>query len=1015
MNLAKFAIEKKVITIVLCLVMLGGGVISFSKLGKLEDPEFTIKDALVITHYSGASALEVEKEVSDELELAVQKMGQLDQVTSRSVPGVSTLTVSIKKKYDKTTLPQVWDELRRKINDAQVNLPPGAGPSIVVDDFGDVYGIFLAITGDEYSYAELKEYVKMLRRELLLVQDVAKVETYGTRNEAVFIELDRDRMSQLGVPESSIQQAVQAKNMVADAGKVRVGSEFIRIEATGTFTNVKQFENLLIPVSGSEKQIYLKDISFISRGYVEPQATILRYDGRTGIGLGISTVSGGNAVVMGEAVKKRLAELKKVTPLGIDISSISYQSDSVTQAIKSFLVNLAEAVAIVIVVLMLFMGLRSASIIGFILILTIFATFILMKINNVALERISLGALIIALGMLVDNAIVVIDGMSMKINQGTDSKEAAIAVVKQTAVPLLGATAVAILAFAAIGTSQDSTGEFCRSLYQVILYSLSMSWVTAVTATPLLGVMFLKRPEKKEAGAIQNDPYNSGFFKTYKSVLKACIKFKWVTAIVVLIMFIIALKGFGNVKKSFFPESTRPQFMLGYWLPQGTHIQETELQASKIEAYLKARDDVEHVTSLVGKGGLRFILTYSPELESSAYVQFLIDVKDYRVIDGMMADIENWLFDNFPDGRPKVEKYAMGAGGPKVELRILGPDANVLRQLSTKVLGIMSGTGLATTLSTDWEQRVKKIQVVLAEEQANLNGITKADVANVLQQAFETGRPVGLFRDKDEFLPIYIRAQETERLSVESIRNLQIWSPKAGRTIPLRQVVKGFETVYEDDIIWRLNRMRTITAKCEPKLGVMTSKLQNALMNPIADLDLPIGYSVEWGGEYESSADAQKSLFGLIPLVFLIMVVVVICLFNSIKLPLIIFLCVPLALIGVSGGLLVTGQPFGFMAILGVLSLSGMLIKNAIVLIDEINLQISEGKEKLLAVIDSGASRLTPVGMAASTTALGMAPLVLDAFFVSMAVTIISGLIFASVLTMIFVPVLYTLFFKIKA
>jgi multidrug efflux pump subunit AcrB len=1014
MNLAKFAIEKKVIIIVLSLVMLGGGFISFSKLGMLEDPEFTIKDALVITQYPGASALEVEKEVSDELELAVQKMGQLDQVTSRSVPGVSTLTVTIKNKYDKSTLPQVWDELRRKINDAQGSLPPGAGPSIVVDDYGDVYGVFLAITGDEYTYAELKEYVKMLRRELLLVQDVAKIETYGMRNEAVYIELDRDRMSQLGVPESAIQNALQAKNMVADAGKVRVGSEFIRIEATGTFTTVKQFENLLIPVPGSEKQIYLKDIALISRGYVEPQSTILRYDGRTGIGLGISTVSGGNAVVMGKAVKKRLAELEENTPLGIEISSISFQSDTVTKSIKGFLVNLVEAVAIVIIVLMVFMGLRSASIIGFILILTIFSTFILMRINMVALERISLGALIIALGMLVDNAIVVIDGMSTKIKQGIDNKDAAIAVVKQTSMPLLGATAVAILAFAAIGTSQDSTGEFCRSLYQVILYSLSMSWVTAVTATPLLGVMFLKNPSKKEKDSEQ-EPFNTGFFKIYKKILKTCIHFKWITALVVVVIFIMALMGFGNVKKSFFPDSTRPQFLVGFWLPQGTHISETERQSAKIEAYLNAREDIEHVTSLIGKGGLRFLLTYTPELQNSAYVQFLVDVKDYRLIDGMMADIETWLFENFPDGRPKIEKFAMGAGGPKIELRILGPDADVLRGLSTKVLNIMADTGMATTLSTDWEQRVKKIRVVLADEQANLNGITKPDVAKVLQQAFETGRPVGLFRDKDEFLPIYIRAQETERVNVESIRNLQIWSPKAGRMIPLRQVVKGFETVYEDDIIWRLNRMRTITAKCEPKLGVMTSRLQAALMKPIADLELPIGYSVEWGGEYESSADAQESLFGLLPVVFLIMVIVVISLFNAIKQPLIIFLCVPLALIGITAGLLVTDQPFGFMAILGFLSLSGMLIKNAIVLIDEINLQIGGGKEKLAAVLNSGASRLVPVGMAASTTALGMTPLVMDAFFISMAVTIIGGLAFASVLTMIFVPVLYTLFFKIKA
>ncbi|MCP3943648.1 MAG: efflux RND transporter permease subunit [Desulfobacteraceae bacterium] len=1014
MNFAKLAIEKKVITIVMTLVMLGAGIICFTKLGMLEDPEFTIKEALVITPYKGASAHEVEDEVTDKLELAIQQMGQLKKVTSRSEPGLSTITVEIQNNYDKTTLPQVWDELRRKVNDSQISLPPGTGPSIVYDDYGDVYGIFLAITGDEYSYAELKEYVKMLRRELLLVQDVAKIDTYGMRDEAVYIELDRDRMAQLGVPPSAIQQAVQAKNMVADAGMVRVGTEFITIVATGTFTKVKQFEDLLIPIQGSEKTIRLKDIATIFRGYVDPQTTILRYDGRVGIGIGISTRLGGNAVVMGEAVQKRLNELKEFTPMGIKISSISYQSNTVTKAISGFMINLVEAVVIVIVVLMLFMGFRSAAIIGFVLVVTICATFILMLINNVALERISLGALIIALGMLVDNAIVVIDGMGTKIKQGVDPKKAAISVVKQTGMPLAGATAVAILAFAAIGTSDDSTGEFCRSLYQIILYSLSLSWLTAVTMTPLLGVMFLKQPKKKE-GESPQDPYDAGFFKKYKTILRFCIRFKWVTAGIVAIMFIIALLGFGKVKQSFFPESTRPQFMVGFWLPQGTHISETQKKVGKIEIYLKGLDHVTHVTSLVGKGGLRFILTYAPELTNSAYAQFLVDVDDYRAIDDMMLNIETYLIERFPDSRPKVEKFAMGSAGPKVELRISGPQADTLRELSSAIIQMIADTGLATCINTDWEQRVKNIRVVLAETQANLNGITKPDVAKVLKQAFELGQPVGLFRDKDELLPIIIRASKKERTNIDSINNLSIWSPKAGKMIPLRQVVARFETVFEDDIIWRRNRVKTITVKAEPKIGLMTNQLQSALMTPVADFKLPREYFMEWGGEYESSADAQTSLFGSIPVVFLIMVLVVISLFNAIKQPLIIFLCVPLSLIGVTAGLLLTNQPFGFMAILGILSLSGMLIKNAIVLIDEIDLQIGEGKQALKAVVDSSASRLIPVGMAASTTALGMAPLILDAFFISMAVTIIAGLIFASVLTMIFVPVLYTLFFKIKA
>ncbi|MFK5951740.1 MAG: efflux RND transporter permease subunit, partial [Desulfobacterium sp.] len=416
-----------------------------------------------------------------------------------------------------------------------------------------------------------------------------------------------------------------------------------------------------------------------------------------------------------------------------------------------------------------------------------------------------------------------------------------------------------------------------------------------------------------------------------------------------------------------------------------------------------------------GQGGLRFLLTYSPELQNSSYAQFLVDVEDSRIITPLIQKIESHVYENFPDARFKLEKFAMGAAGPKVELRILGPDADVLRKLSSQAMDLMADTGIANSISTDWEQRVKTVKVILAEDQANLNGITRPDVANVLKQSFETGRTIGVFRDKDELLPIILRATADERVDVHSLNNLQIWSPKAGRMIPLRQVVSRFETVYEDEIIWRKDRTRTITVKCDPKVGVMTNTLQSALLDPVANLTVPRGYTLEWGGELESSADAQASLFALVPVFFLLMVLIVIALFNNLKQPMIIWLCVPLSLIGVTSGLLLSHQPFGFMAILGLLSLTGMLIKNAIVLIDEINLQLSEGNEPLTAVLNSGASRLIPVGMAASTTALGMAPLVLDAFFVSMAVTIIAGLVFASILTMIFVPVLYTLFYKIKA
>jgi multidrug efflux pump subunit AcrB len=1005
-NIAQFFIEQRVTTLVLTMVMIGVGMVSYQGLSRLEDPEFTIKDALVITAYPGASAAEVEAEISDPLETAVQKMGQLKRVVSKSDRGLSTLTVTIKDKYGRDKLPQVWDELRRKISDAQGDLPPGAGTSLVIDDYGDVYGIFVAIYGKDYSYAELKDVVDMLRRELLLVKDVGKIDTYGERVEAVYVELNRDQMSQLGISESSIINELRQKNAVADAGRVKVGPEFITINPTGGISTVEQFESILI--SGGGQQIYLRDVAKVRRGYVEPQTNLIRYDGAPAIGLGISTVSGGNVVKMGEALGQRVAELQERIPVGIEAGMVSVQSAAVSTAISGFIISLLEAVGIVIVVLLFFMGLRSGILIGFVLLLTIAGTFIFMSPMEVALERISLGALIIALGMLVDNAIVVVDGVLVRLQKGEETKQAAIEVVKQTAIPLLGATVIAILAFAAIGTSDDNTGEFCRSLFQVVLISLLLSWVTAVSVTPLLCVMFLKKPA---AGAAQVDPYGGAFYSVYKGLLRTAIHRKVVSLALVVGIFASSLWGFGFVEQSFFPPSTRPQFIVDLWLPQGTHLDEMTATVKSVEDHVKGLEGVTHVTSLVGQGGMRFLLTYSPEKKNSAYAQLLVDVEGAEFLDSLLPEVEDYLTQNYPDMLGYASRFQLGPGSTgKIQARFSGPDRNVLRQLGLQTQAIYRADFDSKAIRTNWRQRVKVVRPLLAEEQANLNGISRTDVANTLLQAFQ-GASVGVYREGNLLLPIIMRAEEQQRTNIDSIQNLQIWSPAAGAMIPLRQVVSGFESSFEDEIIERRNRKPTITVYADPKTG-LASNLFARVRSQVEALELPPGYEMEWGGEYEDSGNAQAGLAANLPKFLLAMILITIMLFNSLKQPLIIWLTVPLSLIGVTAGLLSTNQPFGFMALLGFLSLIGMLIKNAIVLIDEINLQSGEGKALLDAIIDSGVSRLRPVMMAASTTALGLIPLLFDAFFVSMAVTIIFGLGFATLLTMVVVPVLYATFYK---
>ena len=991
MKITEFCLDNRTTTLVLTVFLIAGGLLAYQGMGRLEDPEFTIKDAQIVTQYPGASALEVEEEVTDEIEIAVQQLGQLDEVKSVSYRGLSIVTATIKDSFDKATLPQVWDELRRKVGDAQNRLPPGAGPSIVNDDYGDVYGIFFALYGDEYSYAELWDVAKLLRRELLLVDDVAKIDIIGHRPEVIYVELNRDRMSQLGIPAQTIARELAQQNVVSDAGSVTVGTEFITIDPSRMVDSEADLGGILISGSSSDSQIYIRDVATVQRGYQEPPGRLLRFDGRAAIGIGISTASGGNVVQMGEKLKARIYELVQDIPLGMEFGVIAVQSDAVQTAIQGFVTSLLQAIVIVIVVLLFFMGLRSGLLIGFVLFLTICGSFIFMSLQGVTLERISLGALIIALGMLVDNAIVIVDGMLIRFQQGMDRRKAALDVVRQTAWPLLGATVIAVLAFAAIGTSQDSTGEYTRSLYTVIMISLLLSWVTAVTVTPLLAVMFLKAP----AGDPGADPYDSPFYRRFGNFLHACIRMRWATITVVLAVFGAAVIGFGQVSQSFFPNSTRPQLMVDYWLPQGTAIETSAAQARAIEDYLLGVEGVTHVATIVGGGAPRFLLTYSPEKPNSAYMQFLVEVEDPSLNDKIYNQIQDHLETNFVNGMPQVRKFVLGPGEPgKIQAKFFGEDPDILRNLATQAEAVLRTYPDAFGIRHDWRDRVKVLQPIIDKRQANRFDISRQDISAVLLQAYE-GITVGVYREQDELLPIVLRAPASQRNDIASIRNLQIWSPAAQRVIPLRQVVIGFETVFEDEIVQRVNRERVITALADPRRGE-AAPLLRAVRDRIEAIPLPDGYRLEWWGEYKSSSDAQGALASKIPVFVIAMILITVTLFNSLRQTAVIWLVVPLSVIGVTVGLLSTNQPFGFMALLGFLSLSGMLIKNAIVLVDEINLQ-------------------RRVMMAAATTILGMTPLFPDAFFVSMAVTIAFGLGFATLLTMVVVPVIYATLYKIRA
>jgi len=1012
MNIAEWAIRKKTVTLVIVFLIIGGGIAAYENLGRLEDPEYTIKEALVITPYPGATPQEVEEEVVDELETAIQQLPQLKEVRSISKAGISIITVEIKDKYGKNDLPQVWDELRRKVNDAQSLLPPGAGPSLVQDDFGDVYGILLSIVGKGYSYRELEDYADFIRKELLLVPDVAKVEIYGIQKQQVFVELSRDKMAQLRISYRQIYTTLARQNLVSPAGQVRVGDAYIRINPTGEFTSVKEIGDLMLyGRQAGAKKIYLKDISKISRGYQTPPKNIIRFDGDNAYVIGVSIVPGGNVVNMGEGIKQKLQTLESQTPVGMNLGVINFQPDDVTKSIDNFMISLMEALAIVIVVLMIFMGLRSGLLIGAVLLLTVLATFIGMDLWGVNLERISLGALIIALGMLVDNAIVVTEGILIKINAGVDRLKSAKDVVSQNSIPLLGATVIAILAFSAIGLSQDSTGEYTRSLFIVIMLSLFFSWLIAITITPLFCVMFLKEKKPPKSGKPE-DPYGGWFFRAYRTFLKTCIHVRWLTLGVMGGMLAVAIMGFGLLENSFFPDSPRNQFMVHVWLPEGTDIRRTSEDVRGLEQYIKEQPEVKSVTSFVGQGAPRFLLTYSPEKQYDAYAFLLVNTNDFKTIDTVIKRVDEYASKRFVDAQIKLMKFMLGPGKEdSIEIRFLGNDPNVLRHLSEQSKAIMEADGGIRHIKDNWRQRVKVIRPQYTEQQARQAGIARSDLNDMLQMVY-TGKRVGIYRDGDKLLPILSKSPDVESEDVLDINNIHVWSPVAQQTIPIRQIVSGFDVAWEDGVIHRQDRKRTVTAQAVQKFGNASVPFER-IKPKVEAIELPTGYTLEWGGEYEDSQDAQQALLGNMPVTWILMFFIMVMLFNSLRQPLIIALTLPLAIIGVTVGLLVTGQSFGFMALLGFLSLTGMLIKNAIVLIDQINIEVATGKEPFVAILDSCVSRLRPVSMAAVTTVLGMIPLLFDIFFIGMAVTIMAGLTFATVLTLIVVPVLYAVFFKV--
>lgn len=1017
MNLAEYSVKNQVLSGIVILLSLFGGWSAYQTMPRFEDPEFTIRIAQIFTQYPGATPEQVAEEVTEPLETAIQQLQEVKSVESVSSDGVSEIKVEIKYEFSrqKSDLQVIWGKLRNKIKDAEVSLPPGVAAPTVYDDFGDVYGLHYMLTGDGYTPAELKRYAKTVQRELLQVPGVAKVVLGGAQQEIIYVETSRENAAALGVSQGEIYSALSTQGSTFSSGSVPIDDRRLVIQTSGAADSVAEIENILIGTSSvgtsGSGLIYLKDVATVRRDYQSPPSKIVRYNGKPAIAMGVSTVTGSNVAEIGRAVEEELETLQDLRPLGMELHEFYHQGKVVEVAVSDFVVNVGAAVVIVVGTLLVFMGLRSGLIIGAILLLIIAATLVTMDLAGIPMHRISLGALIIALGMMVDNAIVVTDGILVGTQRGRKKLDIAKEAVDQSKWPLLGGTLVGIIAFAPIGFAPGDTAEYTGHLFWVIMISLLYSWIFALTLTPLFCYWLF--PEGV-AGA-GKDQKDGRFLRGYKGFLGSMIGARRWVAMAAVALLVASVWGFQFVKSGFFPSSTTPQMVIDYWLPQGVDIERTERDMLEIEEFVTGLEGVNAAHTLVGGGALRYMLIYGSESPNAAYGQILARVDDYKQLDELMPKVRSFVSERFPDGQAKVWRFVLGpGGGSKVEATFKGPNPAVLRDLANQAKEAMVADGGALFVKDDWRQRVGVVEAIYSEARGRRAGVSREDVASALQTNF-SGRTVGTYIEGDEIIPIVSRSPVTERSDVTEIQNIQVLGSTSGVVVPISQVTDGFRTVWRDAQLRREDRVWTIKAQCDPGPTELASDLFNRLRPKIEAIELPVGYSLEWDGEYGSSQESNGNLAATIPYGLLAMVLVVVILFGALRQPLVIWLVVPLALTGVVAGLLVTGTPMEFMAILGLLSLSGLLIKNAIVLIEKMDTETErDGVDKYRAVIDSAASRVRPVMMGTLTTVLGVIPLFGDVFFKSMAVVLVFGLSFATLLTLVIVPVLYAMFFRIS-
>ena len=1036
--LPKYAINNRFVVGFCVFLIVVGGIWSYSTLGRLEDPEFSVKTAVVVTLCPGASSEEIEEHVTNVVERAAQQIKDLKQIRSISKPGVSIVFVDLNESLDPKKMSERWSDLRNKLSTVKAELPVFALPQIVNDDFGDVYGCVFALTADGFSDEELIKEARALQKELLLVDQVRRVELWGLPEERIEVEMSRARMAELNVRPATIIFMLKRQNLSLDAGTMNIDGSKIRIAPEGQFESLEEIENLLLPDGDSEvsmnllasalsetqlasaasrmndsvgagrRQIRLKDVATVRRISNEEPTKLMRSNGERAVVIALSPIPNGNVFKMGEGVRKTLDEALKNMPVGFRIEDVSYQPDSVKVSIHAFTKNLYEAITIVTIVVMLAMGWKSGILITGSLLIVILGTFCVLRALGVDLQRTSLGALIVALGILVDDAVVVGDMILVRMQRGMARKEACVEGASRASMQLLGATIVGALAFWPVFLSPNMTGEYAGSLFIVVGVSLIISWFIAMLQTPVVYYWFVK-PKPIKNGA---DPHAGPVYRIYRHTLEATLRFRYLTLLGLLVALFFAGVGFTRIPQIFFPRAQRAQFMIDYWQPEGTSISRVSEDLRKVEDYLASQEGVTNVASFIGAGPPRFYLPYEPELPNSSYAQIVVNVDSLKRIDEILEPCEEWMTIHCPEAEVRAQRFALGpTTKSEVEVRVSGPDHKKLRLIADQIKEIFRAEEDAKFVRDDWRQYVANWRPYYSQTKGQQALISRSETLLALRWATK-GIPCGYYAQDEEQLPIVLRAAREDRNDLETLRNIPVWGigPKS---VPLSQVCEGIRFDWEPGVICRRDRIPTITVGADPIHGSW-SDLVKSVRPKIDALELPEGYAIEYGGQLERSIDATKALVGMTPIAFLFMAIIVVALFNGIIQPLIIVLTFPLALIGITLGMLLLGKPFGFMALIGVMSLLGMMVRNGVVLMDQIEEDLRKGLSPYESIVDSCVERMRPVTVAALTVIVGMIPLLKDPLFDSMATAIMFGLIFGTALTLYVVPIFYSILFRVK-